>query len=57
MLVLLVDGCDNAEIARRLYLSPSTVKNHVSKLLDKLGVGNRVQAATSAIRGGIVTLE
>ena len=35
---------------QRLYLSPSTVKNHVSRLLDKLGVDNRVQAATLAVR-------
>ena len=45
-------GCDNAEIADRLYLSASTVKNHVSRILDKLGVDNRVQAATHAIRCG-----
>ncbi len=57
VLVLLADGWDNAEIARRLYLSPSTVKNHVSRLLDKLGVDNRIQAATSAIRGGLVPLD
>lgn len=53
VLALLADGYDNGEIARRLYLSPSTVKNHVSKLLEKLGVDNRVQAATFAIRRGL----
>jgi DNA-binding NarL/FixJ family response regulator len=52
VLSLLSDGCDNAEIAARLYLSQSTVKNHVSKLLDKLGIDNRVQAATFAVRKG-----
>jgi DNA-binding NarL/FixJ family response regulator len=57
VLVLLADGYDNAEIARRLYLSPSTVKNHVSKLLDKLGVENRVQAATFATRSGLVGVD
>ena len=56
VLELLVEGYDNAQIASRLYLSPSTVKNHVSKLLVKLGVDNRVQAATLAVRKGLVPL-
>jgi two-component system nitrate/nitrite response regulator NarL len=53
VLRLVTDGCDNAEIAGRLYVSPSTVKNHVSRLFEKLGVDNRVQAATFAIREGL----
>ena len=53
MLTLVTDGCDNAEIAGRLYVSPSTVKNHVSRLFEKLGVDNRVQAATFALREGL----
>jgi two-component system, NarL family, response regulator LiaR len=57
VLVLLADGCDNTKIASRLYLSPSTVKNHVSRLLDKLGVDNRVQAATFALRNGLIRLD
>jgi DNA-binding NarL/FixJ family response regulator len=54
VLGLLVAGCDNIEIGKRLYLSPSTVKNHVSGLLEKLGVENRIQAAVMAVRRGLV---
>ena len=53
VLELLAEGYDNTEIAARLYLSPSTVKNYVSSLLGKLGVDNRVQAATFALRCGL----
>ena len=52
VLSLVSDGFDNSEIAAQLYLSQSTVKNHVSRLLDKLEVDNRVQAATFAVRNG-----
>lgn len=54
ILRLLVAGEDNAEIAGQLYLSPSTVKNQVSTILQKLGVDNRVQAAVQAVRAGLV---
>ena len=57
ILTLLSRGCDNAEIGRRLYLSPSTVKAQVSALLRKLDVENRVQAAVYAIRHGLVEAE
>jgi DNA-binding NarL/FixJ family response regulator len=53
VLALIADGCDNADIARTLYVSPSTVRNHVSRLLEKLGVHNRVQAAAYAVRHGV----
>jgi DNA-binding NarL/FixJ family response regulator len=50
VLRLLIEGRDNAEIAQALFISPSTVKNHVSSILDKLDVDNRVQAAVRAVR-------
>jgi two-component system nitrate/nitrite response regulator NarL len=53
ILRLLASGCDNGAIAKRLYLSRSTAKTHVSRLLEKLGVNNRVQAATYAVRHGL----
>jgi DNA-binding NarL/FixJ family response regulator len=54
ILRLVALGRDNTEIAQELYLSPSTVKNHVSSILEKLGVDGRVQAAVRAARAGIV---
>jgi DNA-binding NarL/FixJ family response regulator len=50
VLALVALGHDNAQIAQRLFVSQSTVKNHVSRLFEKLGVENRVQAAGFAIR-------
>jgi DNA-binding NarL/FixJ family response regulator len=53
ILRLVAEGCDNDEIAARLFLSPRTVKNHVSSILAKLEMDNRVQAAVYAVRKGI----
>jgi DNA-binding NarL/FixJ family response regulator len=53
ILRLIAEGCDNDEIAARLFLSPRTVKNHVSSILGKLEMDNRVQAAVYAVRRGI----
>jgi DNA-binding NarL/FixJ family response regulator len=53
VLELMVEGYDNAEIARRLVISQNTVKNHVAAILGKLGVENRIQAAVLAARGGM----
>ena len=54
VLELIVLGTENAEIARRLQISQHTVKNHVSSILDKLGVENRIQAAVRAVRGRLL---
>lgn len=54
ILDLIVRGVDNPVIARTLYLSPHTVKHHVSSILDKLEVENRIQAAVQAVRCGLV---
>jgi len=45
----IVKGYTNRQIAHALYISYSTVKNHVSKVLSKLEVSNRVEAATIAV--------
>jgi DNA-binding NarL/FixJ family response regulator len=54
VLELIARGLDNGEIARALCLSQHTVKNHVSSILVKLQVENRIQAAVRAVRGGLV---
>lgn len=54
ILRLIADGKENHEIAAELFISPSTAKNHVASVLDKLGLDNRVQAAVYAVRAGIV---
>jgi DNA-binding NarL/FixJ family response regulator len=54
VLSLMASGCDNSQIGDRLFVSRSTVKNYVSRVLDKLEVDNRVQAATYAVRRGLV---
>jgi DNA-binding NarL/FixJ family response regulator len=52
VLQLLVAGNGTHEIARRLYLSPKTVRNHVSHLLTKLNAPDRAQAIARARAAG-----
>ncbi len=52
-----VSGKSNKEIADELGVTEATVKTHINSLLGKLGVTDRTQAATAAIRRGIVPLE
>lgn len=54
VLRLIATGRSNGEIALTLEVSASTVRTHVSRLLEKLGASDRTEAATMAIRRGIV---
>jgi two-component system NarL family response regulator len=51
---LIVAGRSNQEIAEQLYITEGTVKAHVKAILNKLGARDRTQAATLAIKRGIV---
>jgi DNA-binding NarL/FixJ family response regulator len=53
----IVAGKSNKEIATELAISEATVKTHINALLGKLGVEDRTQATTAAIRRGIVPFE
>jgi DNA-binding NarL/FixJ family response regulator len=53
VLRLIAEGMENVEIATALNISPRTAKNHVSNILNKLGLPSRVQAAVYAVRQGV----
>jgi DNA-binding NarL/FixJ family response regulator len=52
VLQLVAQGCTNADIGRALCITEHTVKGHLAKILRKLGLDNRVQLATYAVRRG-----
>ena len=54
VLVLLVEGLSNSQIAERLFISVSAVKYHVSGILSKLGAANRTEAAMLAVEYNLV---
>lgn len=53
VLALVADGMSNSEIAKKLYVSPATVKTHINNLFAKTGVRDRAQAVRYAFRHGI----
>jgi DNA-binding NarL/FixJ family response regulator len=53
ILTLIAQRCSNADIAARLVLSPKTVRNHVSNVLSKLQVADRVEAMMAARSAGL----
>lgn len=54
ILLLVAEGCTNEAIARRLFLSPHTVKRHVANVLAKLHQRSRMDAAISSMRRGLL---
>ena len=54
VLALIAQGCTNKEIAAKLVVSPYTARNHVIRILNKLGLSRRSEAAAYAVRLGLV---
>jgi DNA-binding NarL/FixJ family response regulator len=57
VLRLLAGGCTHHEIASRLFVSDGTVKNHVSRILSRLGLRDRTQAAIYARDHGLLPMD
>jgi DNA-binding NarL/FixJ family response regulator len=55
VLHLLAEGLGVAAIARKIFVSESTAKTHISKIYEKLGAGNRAQAIMAAVRAGLLS--
>jgi DNA-binding NarL/FixJ family response regulator len=57
VLLLIAQGCTNKEIGTRLFVSPYTARNHVIRILDKLGLSRRSEAAAEAVKLGLLREE
>lgn len=57
ILTLIAQGHSNREIAKLLYVSESTVKNHISSIYKKVGLNGRSRLVLLAIQNGLVTPE
>lgn len=54
VLALLVEGLSNQEVGNRLHISTETVKTHMRRIMEKLGVSDRTQAAVKAVKEGLI---
>jgi DNA-binding NarL/FixJ family response regulator len=54
VLNLIVDGLSNQQIAQKLFITQDTVKTHIKRILEKLAVSDRTQAAVKALRQGLI---
>jgi DNA-binding CsgD family transcriptional regulator len=57
MLAWVATGRSNQEIANELFLSPATVRTHISRAMGKLGARDRAQLVVFAVRAGLVLPE
>jgi DNA-binding NarL/FixJ family response regulator len=55
VLALLAEGLGVSAIAKRIYVSESTAKTHISKIYEKLGAANRAQAIMAGLRAGLIS--
>jgi DNA-binding NarL/FixJ family response regulator len=56
VLQLLADGSSPAEVAKALFISPNTVRNHLASIYEKLGAHDRTQAVVEGLRRGVIRL-
>jgi two-component system nitrate/nitrite response regulator NarL len=54
IVVAILDGCTNREMARRFSVTEQTVKNQLTSLYDKLGISSRLELALIALQKGLI---